>query len=158
MKLGEVIRHLLDRKLTSVAEIETITGRGSSTVYRWINEESEPHTSDLGALVRGLADPEARRTAVSLLTSDLPVAIRWLDENEGYEVEDDHGRCHNGHDVLSRTLLALDCLSHALNLKHEALRTGEMTGETAAELIVLMDQAIGYLASGRNMLTRHRND
>ena len=34
---GRIIRHLLDNKMTTIKEIEEVTGRGSSTIYRWIN-------------------------------------------------------------------------------------------------------------------------
>jgi len=87
---GTIIRELIDRKLTTLKELEEVTGRGTSTIYRWINDESEPHFTDVRLLVRQLEKPEAKRTLVGLLTSDLPIVVDWLHEEELPKV--DHER------------------------------------------------------------------
>ena len=75
---GTIIRMLLDDKHTTIKEIEELTGRASSTVYRWMNGESEPHATDIRLLVRHMKSEDARQTLLSILTSDLPVVISWV--------------------------------------------------------------------------------
>ncbi len=64
--IAMVIRRLLDAKLTTVKELEEVTGRGTSTIYRWLNGESEPQYSDVRLIVRHMRDPEAQRTTLNV--------------------------------------------------------------------------------------------
>ena len=59
---GSIVCQLLDQKLTTLKELEEVTGRGTSTVYRWKNGESEPHYTDMRLLIRHLGSPDARRS------------------------------------------------------------------------------------------------
>ena len=122
--LGTVIRHLVENELATVKEIEEVTGRGSSTVYRWVKGEGLPQFSDVRALVRRLPNPEARRVMIALLSSDLPVVVHWEDD---LVVDDETGRTHDGQDVIAKSLLALNCLTDLLSEQHEAVQKQELT-------------------------------
>ena len=152
--IAMVIRRLLDAKLTTVKELEEVTGRGTSTIYRWLNGESEPQYSDVRLIVRHMRDPEAQRTMVSLLASDLPVVVKWTNDDD-FTVQDEAGQTHDGHEVLDRTLLALDCLTHVLSEQNEAIHKQKVTEESFANLITMMDQTIRHLTASKNMLQRY---
>ena len=150
---GHIIRHLLDKKLTSIKEIEEVTGRGSSTVYRWINDESDPHHTDMRLMVRHIRNPDAGRTILGLLTADLPVVINWVHD----ETPPDDGPSdeRGGHEILDRSLIALDCLTHALSEGNDALRRKELTKDSYVKLIALVDETIHHLTASKNMLNKY---
>ena len=151
---GPIIRHLLDNKLTTIKEIEEVTGRGSSTIYRWINDESDPHHTDMRLLIRHMSNPEARRSILSLLTADLPIVINWVIQEPVPDRDDDAAES-GGHEVLDRSLLALDCLTHALSEGNDVLRRQKLTKESYIKLISLVDQTIHHLTSSKNLLQKY---
>ena len=150
---GHIIRHLLDNKLTSIKEIEEVTGRGSSTVYRWINDESDPHHTDMRLMVRHIRNPDAGRTILGLLTADLPVVINWVHDETPPDDGPSDGR--GGHEILDRSLIALDCLTHALSEGNDALRRKELTKDSYVKLIALVDETIHHLTASKNMLNKY---
>ncbi|MHC4217584.1 MAG: helix-turn-helix domain-containing protein [Planctomycetota bacterium] len=152
---GTIVRELLDQKLTSLKELEEVTGRGTSTIYRWINDETEPHFTDVRLLVRHLDKPEARHTLVGLLTADLPVVIDWLTEESRKDWGEESDVQRAGHEVLERSLFALDCLSDALSEGNEAIRKQELTKDAYVKIIALMDETIRHLTAGKNMLQKY---
>ena len=154
--LEAYIRHLVEHDLTSVNEIEEITGRGTSTVYRWISGESEPHYGDVRALVRGLAKPEARRTLVGLLASDLPVIVTWLSADApAPELETELQGA--GHDALEKALLALDYITDGLAQGHQAIRQQALPADRYTRLVELIDHAIHNLTTSKNLLKKYVN-
>lgn len=151
---GTIVRQLIDQRLTTVKEIEEVTGRGTSTIYRWINGESEPHFMDMHLLIQQMADPRARRMIVGVLTSNLPVVISWIGEDEPDESVPQERRAA-GTEVLERSLVALDCLSHALTEGNEAIRRQELTKDSYIKLVSLVDETIRHLTASKNMLQRY---
>ena len=139
--------------MTTIKELEEVTGRGSSTIYRWINDESDPHHTDMRLMIRHMRNPDARRTTLSLLTSDLPVVINWIAEDT--EPEGDTGENRGGHEVLDRSLIALDCLTHALSEGNDALRRKELTQESYIKLVSMVDETIHHLTASKNMLNKY---
>ena len=152
--LGSIIRYLLDNKLTSLKELEEVTGHGTSTLYRWMNGESEPHFTDMQLLIRQLK-PEARRALVGMITSDLPIVVNWLTDDEGLKAEDESGKRHDGHEVLERTILALDCVTHAISEEHDAIRNQTLPRRAYGDLVRLMNDAIRHLTASKNMLEKY---
>ena len=151
---GSIIRHLLDEKFTSLKELEEITGRGTSTIYRWMNGETEPHFTDMRLLVRRLPNPKARHTLVAMLTSDLPIVVSWVGEDD-FVVKDSKGARHDGHDLLDRTIVALDCLTHIIAEEHDAVRDGNLSAESFAHLVTMMDDAVRHITSSKNLLQQY---
>jgi len=150
---GHIIRHLLDTKQTTIKEIEEVTGRGSSTIYRWINDESDPHHNDMRLLIRHMKNPDARRNILDLLTSDLPVVINWIADDSMTDV--DTGDDRGGHEVIERSLIALDCLTHALSAGNDALRRKELTKDSYVKLLSLVNETIHHLTASKNMLNKY---
>ncbi len=119
-----------------------------------MNEESEPHYMDMRLLVRQL-NRKARQSLVGLLTSDLPVVIDWM---LAEDQTDSEGHAHDrgaGYEVLNRSLLALDYLSHALAEGNESLRKQELSNESYVELVGLVDQTIRHLTASKNLLHKY---
>lgn len=154
-----MIRALLDRKLTTVAEIEEVTGRGASTIYRWIRDESEPYASDMRRLVRHVRNPEAQRYIVSQMAADLPLIVTWVDGDDPMrdEFEATHGK--DGHDVVDMTLMALDCISELVVQERASIRTEpHLSRETYTRLVELVDTSIRYLTNSKLMMEKYVRD
>lgn len=148
---GTIIRQLVDNDLATVTEIEEVTHRSTSTVYRWMNDEVQPHYDDVRKLLRGLSAVDARRQLVELLTQGLPVVIDWLPaaaHAEADEFDDER----DGQEVVGRTLLALDCLTELLSGQHAAIRRQELTRQQYDGLISLLDDTMRHLATSRRMI------
>ncbi len=152
---GHIIRHLLDDKQTTIKEIEEVTGRGSSTIYRWINDESDPHHTDMRLLIRHMRNPDARRNILDLLTSDLPVVINWIADDSQIGSDGDTDTERGGHEVIERTLIALDRLTHALSAGNDALRRKELTKDSYVKLLSLVNETIHHLTASKNMLNKY---
>jgi transcriptional regulator with XRE-family HTH domain len=152
---GTIIRQLLDDKLTSLRELEEVTGRGTSTIYRWINDETEPHFTDVRLLVRHLERSEARHTLVGLLTADLPIVVDWLAEESRKDWGEETDAQRAGHEVLERSLFALDCLSDALSEGNEAIRKQDLSKASYVKIITLIDATIRHLTTAKNMLQKY---
>ena len=150
---SHIIRHLLDNKKTTIKEIEEVTGRGSSTIYRWINDESDPHHNDMRLLIRHMRNPDARRNILDMLTSDLPVVINWIADDA--MMDGDIGAERGGHEVIERSLIALDCLTHALSAGNDALRRKELTKDSYVKLLSLVNETIHHLTASKNMLNKY---
>ena len=152
---SHIIRHLLDNKKTTIKEIEEVTGRGSSTIYRWINDESDPHHNDMRLLIRHMRNPDARRNILDMLTSDLPVVINWIADDAMMDGDGDIGAERGGHEVIERSLIALDCLTHALSAGNDALRRKELTKDSYVKLLSLVNETIHHLTASKNMLNKY---
>lgn len=152
--VGVILRGLVNNGLTTVEEMEEISGKSASTIYRWMNEESEPQYSDMRRLFRGLR-PEARHSLIAQLSVDLPIVVNWLDDPEVVG-EIDPNSVDAGHEVAEKTLLALDCVTHLLSEQHEAIRQGRLTEDAYTSLMRLLKEAIQYLAASRILLERYK--
>ncbi len=154
--LGTVLSYLVDHKLTTVKEIGEVTGRSTSTVYRWMNSESQPPFMDMRMLVRQMKNPQASQTMIGLLSADLPIVVKWQGDSEhDWTVEDDSGQRHDGHEIMDKTLLALHCLSDAMVEGHEAIRRGVLTEQSYANLITMVNDTIRHLTTAKMMLQRY---
>ena len=147
-----IVKQLLERKLTTVREIEQVTGRGKSTVYRWINDESEPQLSEMRRLIRQLENPDARHLIVAMLTADLPIVVNWM---ETQETAGEPANVARGHDAMEYALLALDYISDVLAKGSEAIRRGELTEDSYTDLVERLDRSIQHLTVAKNLLKKY---
>jgi len=79
--IGDLLGELTRRRLTNVHEIAAVVQRGESTVYRWINNESQPDYRAIRRLVVGLQNAEARRRVLGHFVDPLPVALVWTEDD-----------------------------------------------------------------------------
>lgn len=104
-------------------------------------------------LIRHMRNPDARRNILDLLTSDLPVVINWIADDSMTDIDNDADR--GGHEVIERSLIALDCLTHALSAGNDALRRKELTKDSYVKLLSLVNETIHHLTASKNMLGKY---
>lgn len=146
------ISQLIDEKLTTVAELEEVTGRSTSTIYRWINQESSPDCQDIHNMLRYLKNPVATRRLMSLITADLPVIIEWLETHQKRAIETVSEKQTASREVVAVTILALECVCELLHQEHEALEDNEVSSEEYTKLIRLIDDALSHLVESKQQL------
>ncbi len=152
---GQIIRRLLDEKLTTLKEIEQVTGRGTSTLYRWMRGESEPHASDLRNLIRDIRDPRAKRFIVSLLTADLPIVVNWIEQEQSITQKLDAGKHHDQNDAVDTSIQAMRSVTDLIVAQRQSAQAGkQMTDQTYSELIRHIDDSISQLTLTRMLLDR----
>lgn len=67
--LARTLQHLIDSKTTTAKEIGELAGVSTSTVYRWINRESQPDFDSIRLLVRHLPQPQAQEAILAVFTA-----------------------------------------------------------------------------------------
>ena len=67
--LAKALQKLIDQQLTTAKEIGELAGVSTSTVYRWVNCESQPDFDSIRLLVRHLPKAEAQEIILSVFTA-----------------------------------------------------------------------------------------
>ena len=98
--------------------------------------------------------PEARRTLIGMLASDLPVVIDFLPEEMDAIRQHKPGEEDIGQEAIDRSLLALECMAHILIQQRDAVREENITEESYLNVVKLIDNAIHYLTNSKNMLRK----
>jgi len=148
--LGDLLRKLVDDRLTSAKELERATGRGASTVYRWMAGQSQPDLGDVEKMLTGMESYEARRKLLGHILRDTPVRVEWLDAEEGARAAT---TSKARTDALDMSLTSLRLVADVLRRQRDALHNGRrMAGEEYAETVGMIEQAIHHLTLSKNLL------
>ncbi|MCH7798437.1 MAG: hypothetical protein IID28_08350 [Planctomycetes bacterium] len=81
------------------------------------------------------------------------VVLNWIADDSMTDL--DTGADRGGHEVIERSLIALDCLTHALSAGNDALRRKELTKDSYVKLLSLVNETIHHLTAGKNMLNTY---
>ncbi len=148
--LGDLLRKLVDDRLISAKELEQATGRGASTIYRWMAGQSQPDLGDVEKILKGVESSEARRKLLGHIVRDLPVKTEWLD---AASVTDTATTSQAKTDALDMSLKSLQLVADVLRRQRDALRDGRrMGGREYAETVGLIEQAVYHLTLSKNLL------
>ncbi len=152
--LANMLQRLVQEKHTTVREIAELTGRGESTVYRWINGESQPDFEEVRQLTHRLANAQARRKLAEMFTSGMPVVVEWRDDVDACDERS------NGSDpaaALDAGLNALRKVAAVLESERQMIRAERITDEQAVRTIGLIDESIRQLLISKGIVARHRS-
>lgn len=146
-----VLQQLIDEHQLTVREISQITERGESTIYRWLNGESQPAYRDVASLVRNVSNPQAREQLLCVILAGLPVVVEWL---EG--AERDEGIDADARDVpLRLSMRALQTLVNALALEQQGHNAKAYSDHHTNQIVKLLDEAIRNLTASKGWLLRN---
>lgn len=147
--ISALLQKLVNQNQTSVRELCELTGRGESTIYRWLSHESQPTYRDVELIVRKVANPHAREQLVCLLLAGLPVVVEWLEGTERHEDEMD---APAGDVTFRLTLNALQQLTRVLDQQRRMLHGGTMDEDGVMQVVGLIDEAVRNLTSTKAVL------
>jgi len=151
--LANTLQHLVQDKLVTVREMAELTGRGESTVYRWISGESQPDFEEVRLLTRRLKNAEARRRLAEMFTSGMPVTVEWRTDVEDITEGEQRGEPAEAMDA---GLAALRDVTDVLEQERDMMRSGQVAESAAVRTIASIDAAIRHLLVSKGILVRHR--
>jgi len=149
--IADVLRKITYGGMTNVHEIARLTGRGESTIYRWINGDSQPDFSSIQKLASDLSNLSARQRLLDLFTQSMPVTTHWSENN----ASDPEATSPRG--VQARRQTVCQCVA-SIGQVADAMRLLACSREAASstddilEAGHLINQAINGLMEGRQML------
>lgn len=147
--LSALLQKLIDEHRVSVREICELTGRGESTVYRWVSGESQPTYRDIELLVRRVSDPIAREQLVCLMLMGLPVVVEWL---EGAERDALQGEGDEKNTMFAMSLTAMRHLTTLLDRERHMLHSSSIREGEVWEMGRLIDEIIRNLTATKSVL------
>ena len=150
MVISQVLSELVHQKVTSVKEIADVTGRGESTVYRWLAGQSEPEFSEMVTLMRSVASPKVRKRLVDTFIKELPVQVEWLNDADG--ALSPTATSQQRMDAVDLAVLAMASLVRVLIAQRPSLRGKELDDKDREETVELIEAAERHLDNCRMAL------
>ena len=139
--LANVLRQMVQDRLTTPTEISELAGVSISTVYRWMNGQSHPGFDSIRLLIRHLSNPEAQR---SLLTA-LLAGTAWRILHSGHHSPTGTDSPVDTPRTMNRVLNTLRESSTVLTLVHDRLSSNPHAREPIVHalpvLAKLLDEA-----------------
>lgn len=137
--ISAALTNIIEQKLTSVGEISELAGVSPSTVYRWINGQTQPPYDAVRLLVRHLPEPRAQRILLLYTIRGTPWQLRGphdtLDVNGDGDID--------SNDALDSMIRIVRQASLSLAQIRDALREKPLTSEEMMEAVeTLEDVAI----------------
>lgn len=140
--LGSALRQVVERGDTTVREISAVTGRGESTVYRWLSAQSMPDVDDFVQLLARLRSQDARRALLAALLSDVPVTADWVDADPP-DAPTTADALRQATDVSMQSLRwVVDLLAEERQFTKDDGLTPDQCAEMAMKVSTIMDQMV----------------
>ena len=132
--LVQTLQNLIHEGLTSAKEIGELTGVAPSTVYRWINGQSEPSFNAVRMLIRHLPNREAQARILSAIITgtgwQFAASDNELDVNDDGRVDTD--------DALDSCIRSVHIAGEALTQVRGACKDGVISQQEATTVIALL--------------------
>ncbi len=144
-------QRLIDQKLTTARELGELAGVSTSTVYRWINGESQPDFDAIRLLLKHLKNHRAQQEILSVFTSGTAWQLLYVDHS--LDVNDD-GRI-DSQDALDACINAVESAASSL----KAIRTGTRTrshldADQIVEVLSLLNQVTQHCNITQRVLVK----
>jgi len=152
--IADVLRKITYEGVTNVHQIAEVTGRGESTVYRWINGESQPDFASICKLANRLPSVPARQQLLDYFTQSMPVAVHWVAaedmESGDAPAEPDEAACA----PVRSCIEALNSVAKAMKLIASRRGAEQLSDEQKFESTNLLNLAVNALLRSRSQLNR----
>ena len=151
--ISECLRQLLDRKIITVKEIEEATGRGNSTIYRWLENKSHPDINDYVTLLHKIDNQNVRSALLDAITADLPLSIHWIDK----DLDCSRNSSNNSfvEDTKKQTIEAIKVLLHILSTLEQTKTNERLSTQACVEINEAINQNISVHTHIKQGLSHH---
>ncbi len=136
--IAQTLQRLINDGHTTAREIGEYIGVSPSTVYRWINGESQPDFHSIRLMLRHLSSKAAQQTLVTAFLAGsewqaLPVEVD-LDVNGDGRIGPD--------DALDSSIHAVQAASESLTRIRESFRDGRMSSVECGRVLDILGAVI----------------
>ena len=150
--LRQTLDALIRQNLTSARELAELAGVSTSTVYRWIGGQSEPHFDSIRLLFRHLPNQEAQQALAAAFAAGTSWELKALDPELDLDINRD-GRI-DPLDALDASIDAVRAAAESLDEVRTACRNGVIRKAEAVHLIQLLSQTIRQCTLTQQILLR----
>lgn len=147
--LAPALRRLIEEKHTHAKELAQVAGVAQSTVYRWLDGESEPDFSHLSRLLSGLHDVLAREGLLLALLEGSGFGAH----RESLELDVNRDGVVDHHDAIAAVCGAIGHTTDSLQAIHETSRGRRLSEQELADARALLQAAIVQCATTRAVLS-----
>lgn len=152
--IADVLKKITYEGATNVHEIAEVTGRGESTVYRWINGESQPDFASICKLANHLPSVSARQQLLDYFTQSMPVAVHWIAEEDMESADQPTDPDEPACAPVRSCIDALNNVAKAMDRIAGRGGTRELSDEQKFESTHRLNLAVNALLRSRTQLNR----
>lgn len=146
--LAKTLEHIVEEKWSTAREIGELAGVSTSTVYRWIANESQPDFNSVRLLLRHLTHPKAQEALLNAFASG--TSWQFLHNELELDVNSD-GRV-DVDDAMDASCSAVQGASQSLQGVRAACKGRMPSAEDTLEMIALLNQVIRQCTIAQRVL------
>lgn len=136
--LAPTLQKLIDSNATSAKDLGEMAGVSSSTIYRWINGESEPDFDSIRLILHHLPDPHSQLAILTAFIAGTP----WTVTQNGGELDINHDGRVGTEDALDAAIQCVSVASESLQQIRTACRDGKVSQTEASHVAQLLADVI----------------
>ena len=147
--LAKTLQYLIDEKCTTAREIGELAGVPTSTVYRWINRESQPDFDSIRLLMRHLPNPDAQEALLAVFAA----GSNWQFAYAEMDLDVNHDGHINGQDALDACCSAVKASADSLcEIRNGCGEGGELTADETLRVMSLLNQLASHCTLTQRVL------
>lgn len=146
--LAQTLQRLIDQRLTTAREIGELTGVAQSTVYRWINGESEPDFNTIRLLLRHLPDHAAQEA----ILSSFCMGTEWVYSRTKLDLDFNHDGRIDIEDALDACIQSVQSTAQSLERLRAAARDGTINSDDALALGTVLGDVMNQCSAARQII------
>ncbi len=147
--LANILRQMVQDRLTTPTEIGELAGVSISTVYRWMNGQSHPGFDSIRLLIRHLSNPEAQRALLTALLSGTAWRVHFVNSTEG---NNHHPAATDAPRTMARVLHAVRESSTALTLANDRLASNPQAREPIVHVMPVLAKLVDETSQAQRAL------
>jgi len=153
-QIALTLQRMINEGLTSAREIGELIGVSPSTVYRWINGESQPDYNSIRLLVRHLPS----RTAQQAILVGFTAGTSWQMQLVDVELDVNQDGRIGPDDALDSSIHAVQSASDSLIQIRESLRDGRIQQNEAGLLLEILAQVVTQCTVTQQLIVKLSED
>ena len=136
--LAPTLQKLIDSNTTTAKDLGEMAGVSSSTIYRWINGESEPDFDSIRLILHHLPDIDAQLAILTAFIAGTP----WTVTQTSGDLDVNHDGRVGREDALDAAISCVHIASDSLQQIRTACRDGKITEAEAQRVAQLLGDVI----------------
>ena len=147
--LSSVLQHIIDERISTAREMGELAGVSTSTVYRWVNRESQPDFDSIRLLVRHLPDPRGQEALLSVILAGTP----WRLEYEEHDLDVNHDGQIDAEDALDSCIESVRHSADGLaRLRANTGEDGQLDSDTTLKVLSILQRVTKNAAIATRVL------